>query len=78
MECVKCGRIFDPKKQRRFGEFDCSYYLRNPISIGNTGPGGDYAELWVYPCCGKGVVGAIVDGRDVTPELLEEMSRMRF
>lgn len=38
-----------------------------PQNIGNTGPKDDYAELWVFPCCGKGHVGEIVEGRDVVP-----------
>lgn len=64
MQCSKCGQVFDPAKQRNWGPFDCSYHPRHPRSIGNTGPRGDYAELWYFPCCGQGVVGQIVNGEE--------------
>ena len=68
MKCFHCGRDFDPTKQSHFGDFDCSYHPQNPRSIGNTGPRGDYAELWHFPCCGKAVVGEISEeGADITP-----------
>jgi hypothetical protein len=65
--CTKCGQQFDQSKQSNWGAFTCSWHPREPRSIGNTGPRGDYAELWYFPCCGKGVVGEIVNGSDVKP-----------
>ena len=65
--CVKCGQQFDESKQSNWGAFTCSWHPREARSIGNTGPRGDYAELWYFPCCGKGIVGEIVKGSDVRP-----------
>jgi len=67
VQCTKCGHPFDEKEQSNWGPFTCSYHPRKPRSIGNTGPKGDYAELWYFPCCGKGVVGEIVNGSDKEP-----------
>jgi hypothetical protein len=67
VQCTKCGQSFDENEQSNWGEFTCSWHPREPRSIGNTGPKGDYAELWYFPCCGKGVLGEIVNGSDVTP-----------
>lgn len=65
--CVYCIKQFDPESQSPFGEFNCSYHPKRPQSIGNTGTRGDFAELWVFPCCGKRHVGEIVNGSDVAP-----------
>ena len=65
--CTKCGQVFDENQQSNWGDYTCSWHPREPRSIGNTGPKGDYAELWHFPCCGKGVVGQIANGSDVTP-----------
>jgi hypothetical protein len=66
--CIRCGQHFDEAEQSNWRDFTCSWHPREPKSIGNTGPRGDYAELWYFPCCGKGVVGEIsVEGSDVTP-----------
>lgn len=65
--CAYCGKEFDLDTQSPFGDFNCSYHPKKPQSIGNAGPKGDYAELWIFPCCGKRLVGEIVDGRDVVP-----------
>jgi TIR domain-containing protein len=67
VQCTKCGQSFDENEQSNWGDFTCSWHPREPRSIGNIGPKGDYAELWYFPCCGKGVVGDIANGRDVTP-----------
>jgi hypothetical protein len=67
-QCVYCGTEFDPDSQSNFSAFNCSFHPMHPKSIGNTGPRQDYAELWVFPCCGKGHVGGIdAGGSDVTP-----------
>ena len=65
--CIKCGQSFDEAKQSNWGPFTCSWHPRNPQIIGNTGPRGDYSDLWYYPCCGQGVEGKIVNGKDVEP-----------
>jgi hypothetical protein len=65
--CTKCGEAFDESAQSNWGNFTCSWHPREPRSIGNTGPRGDFAELWYFPCCGKGMLGQIVNGSDVTP-----------
>jgi hypothetical protein len=65
--CINCGEVFDDDEQSSWKDFTCSHHPMRPRSIGNTGPRGDYAELWYFPCCGKGVVGAIVNGCDVCP-----------
>jgi PIN domain nuclease of toxin-antitoxin system len=75
--CNKCGQLFDGRKQSNWGAFTCSWHPRAPRSIGNTGPRGDYAELWYFPCCGKGVVGEIVNGNDVGPKSTGFCSRIR-
>ncbi len=67
VQCTKCGQSFDDKEQSNWGAFTCSWHPREARSIGNTGPKGDYAELWYFPCCGKGVKGEIVNGSDVAP-----------
>jgi hypothetical protein len=51
--CVNCGEEFDSAEQTPWGEFNCSYHPFSADSIGNTGPRGDYDELWVFRCCGK-------------------------
>lgn len=35
--------------------------------MANTGPRGDYAEVWRFPCCGATVVGEIRDGAGIQP-----------
>lgn len=65
--CVYCGKTFDPDKQSPFGDFNCSFHPMQPQSIGDTGPRGDHAELWIFPCCGKRHVGEVEAGRDVVP-----------
>jgi hypothetical protein len=68
LTCINCGDIYDPEKHSPFNDFNCSFHPREPISIGNTGPRNDYAELWNFPCCGKRVVGKIsYEGRDIVP-----------
>ena len=67
-QCIYCGSEFDPDSQSNFSAFNCSFHPMHPKSIGNTDPRGDYAELWVFPCCGKGHVGGIDSGgSDVRP-----------
>jgi hypothetical protein len=66
--CINCAAEFDPTAQNPFGPFTCSFHPREPQSIGNTGPKGDHAELWYFPCCGKREVGQIDNyGNDVMP-----------
>ena len=67
-QCIYCGSEFDPDSQSNFSAFNCSFHPMHPKSIGNTDPRGDYAELWVFPCCGKGHVGGLDSGgSDVRP-----------
>jgi hypothetical protein len=67
--CSNCGLPFNPDDQNPFQPFDCSFHPRKPQPIGNTGPKGDYAELWYFPCCGKRELGTINEfGSDVTPK----------
>ena len=50
--CSRCGAQYpehDPS--------GCSFHPEQPISIGNTGPARDYAEIWSFPCCGQKYVG---------------------
>jgi hypothetical protein len=65
--CAYCAKQFDPESQSPFSEFNCSYHPKRARRIGDTGPRGDAAELWVFPCCGKSHVGEIVGGSDVAP-----------
>lgn len=55
--CIHCGKLYDPSEQSAFGDFNCSYHPLNAKNIGDTGPKGDHTDLWVFPCCGKGVFG---------------------
>jgi hypothetical protein len=66
--CRHCGRRFDLDDNDVTADGPCSYHPHPPASIGNTGPRGDYAEIWRFPCCGETVVGEIGDdGGDVVP-----------
>lgn len=61
--CTRCRTLFDPALAPvRFGEkLLCSWHPGQPENIGNTGPRGDYAELWKWSCCGKTEVAPIVE-----------------
>lgn len=46
----------------------CSYHRSLPVNIGSTGPRGDHADLWTFPCCATTVKAQVVEGRDRTTE----------
>lgn len=48
-------------------DFLCSYHSGELELIGNTGPRGDYADVYRWTCCGKSQVGAVIGGRDFPP-----------
>ena len=59
--CRYCGTFFYADENEVDG---CSYHPAVPINIGSTGPRGDYAELWTFPCCGATVKAQVIQGRD--------------
>ncbi len=64
--CERCERFYDPNDK----SFSCSHHAEPPTIIGNTGPVGDYADVWRFPCCAKTVVGAISErGNDIKPPM---------
>jgi hypothetical protein len=70
--CKNCRQLFDPSIQ--FGKHDkfadgylCSWHQGELKPIGNTGTSGDYADVYEWSCCGKSVVGAVINGRDYPP-----------
>lgn len=60
--CKRCRRLFDPEViPSRFAEsLLCSWHPGTAESAGNTGAAGDYAEIWVWSCCGRQVVGPLI------------------
>jgi hypothetical protein len=62
--CRQCNAFFDTDDN---GPTSCSYHPELPVQIGSMGPRDDYADIWKFPCCGRTVIGKIVEGRDVRP-----------
>ena len=60
--CINCRNQF-----YRDNPDTCSFHPAEPADIGNTGPRGDYRDVWEYPCCGQKVITAIDAGRDLPP-----------
>jgi len=60
--CKHCRQLFDPEiTPDRFAEsLLCSWHSGAAEKVGNTGPAGDYAEVWVWTCCGKQTIGPLV------------------
>lgn len=70
--CKNCRQLFDPSISPRSGDkfvddFLCSYHPGEAEQTGNTGPRGDYADVYRWTCCGKTHVGAVIGGRDFPP-----------
>ena len=59
--CRYCSKFFYEDEN---SGTSCSYHLKLPVDIGTTGPRGDYAELWKFPCCGQMVKAGIFQGSD--------------
>lgn len=60
--CKHCRKLFDPEiVPSRFGEsLLCSWHPGTVENVGNTGASGDYAEIWVWSCCNRQVLGPLV------------------
>ncbi len=60
--CKHCRTLFDPSiSPFRFGEsLLCSRHTGELEEVGNTGPGGDYADIYRWSCCGEQVIGPVV------------------
>lgn len=70
--CKNCRQLFDlsltPGSGDQFvDDFLCSYHPGQAEQVGNTGPRGDYADVYRWTCCGKTHVGAVIRGRDYPP-----------
>jgi hypothetical protein len=64
--CQRCENTFDPNDK----SWTCSHHNEPPTIIGNTGPHGDYADVWRFPCCNLTVIGAISErGNDIKPPI---------
>lgn len=60
--CKHCRKLFDPEIiPSRFAEsLLCSWHPGTVENVGNTGVAGDYAEIWVWSCCNRQVLGPLI------------------
>jgi hypothetical protein len=60
--CKHCHRLFDPDiiPDRFADNLLCSWHEGTAEIVGNTGPRGDYADVWLWSCCGKREVGPLI------------------
>lgn len=61
--CKNCRMLFEPRiTPTRFGApLLCSWHPGELQDAGNTGPAGDYADMFIWSCCGAHVIGPIVE-----------------
>ena len=70
--CKNCRQVFDPQLQPNAGDafaegYLCSWHPGKAVVEGNAGARNDYADIYVWECCGRTLPGAVISGRDYPP-----------